>query len=199
MWRENRFGDFTSFPVGTCLASLTLAKFPLPIVLSSLYLPMCGSSDERLRDDPRDMTATGALPVLPPPAPPPPIPPTAELLLVAASLPCNENDNHEITRTLDSDGKKRQHFVFGNLETRTFTRREDIRIVNKNCSYGEDAATGMIYFVGVQTCAMDVVPKSTHNSACFPPPRTFLLRRPISKVFSVSGDNNFSTEYARVR
>ena len=29
----------TSCPVGMCLASLTLAKFPLPIVLTSLYLP----------------------------------------------------------------------------------------------------------------------------------------------------------------
>lgn len=38
----------TSFPVGTCLASLTLAKFPLPMVLSSLYLPMWGSSEVRL-------------------------------------------------------------------------------------------------------------------------------------------------------
>uniref|UniRef100_A0A8D8M7K7 Uncharacterized protein n=1 Tax=Cacopsylla melanoneura TaxID=428564 RepID=A0A8D8M7K7_9HEMI len=42
----------TSFPVGTCLASLTLAKFPFPIVLSSLYLPMWGSSRSR-RDDSR--------------------------------------------------------------------------------------------------------------------------------------------------
>lgn len=44
-------GVLTSFPVGTCLASLTLAKLPLPMVLSSLYLPMCGSSDVRLLDD----------------------------------------------------------------------------------------------------------------------------------------------------
>lgn len=35
---------FTSFPVGTCLASLTLAKFPLPIVFMRRYLPMCTSS-----------------------------------------------------------------------------------------------------------------------------------------------------------
>lgn len=44
---------FTSFPVGTCLASLTLAKFPLPIVLIRRYLPMWTSSafevEERLR------------------------------------------------------------------------------------------------------------------------------------------------------
>jgi hypothetical protein len=30
----------TSFPVGMCLASLTLAKFPLPMVLRRRYLPM---------------------------------------------------------------------------------------------------------------------------------------------------------------
>uniref|UniRef100_A0A915JNI5 Secreted protein n=1 Tax=Romanomermis culicivorax TaxID=13658 RepID=A0A915JNI5_ROMCU len=43
----------TSLPVGKCLANLTLAKFPLPIVFNSLYLPMCGSSEARLRDDTR--------------------------------------------------------------------------------------------------------------------------------------------------
>lgn len=44
---------FTSRPVGTCLASLTLAKLPLPMVLISRYLPMCGSSRPRFRDDVR--------------------------------------------------------------------------------------------------------------------------------------------------
>lgn len=34
----------TSLPVGTCLASFTLAKLPLPIVFSSLYFPIVGSS-----------------------------------------------------------------------------------------------------------------------------------------------------------
>ena len=34
----------TSCPVGMCLASLTLAKFPFPIVLSSLYFPTYTSS-----------------------------------------------------------------------------------------------------------------------------------------------------------
>lgn len=74
---------FTSFPVGTCLASLTLAKFPLPMVLSSLYLPMCGSSDERLRDDPRVLVTAEAL--LPPP-------PVELLLFVTASLPCEHTN-----------------------------------------------------------------------------------------------------------
>ena len=32
----------TSFPVRTCLASLTLAKFPFPIVFKIRYLPICG-------------------------------------------------------------------------------------------------------------------------------------------------------------
>ena len=40
----------TSFPVGICLASLTLAKFPFPIVLSNRYFPICGSSPVRLDD-----------------------------------------------------------------------------------------------------------------------------------------------------
>jgi len=79
---------FTSFPVGTCLASLTLAKLPLPMVLSSLYLPICGSSDERLRDDPRVLvTVEAPLPPPTPPPPPPTPPPPVELLFVAASLP----------------------------------------------------------------------------------------------------------------
>lgn len=43
----------TSFPVGTCLASFTLAKFPLPIVFSNLYLPMWGSSEVRLLEESR--------------------------------------------------------------------------------------------------------------------------------------------------
>lgn len=73
---------FTSFPVGTCLANLTLAKFPLPIVLSSLYLPMCGSSDERLREDPRVLGTAAA------PLPPPPI---DVLLLEVTSLPCKKS------------------------------------------------------------------------------------------------------------
>lgn len=34
----------TSFPVGTCLANFTLAKLPLPMVLSNLYFPIVGSS-----------------------------------------------------------------------------------------------------------------------------------------------------------
>lgn len=38
----------TSFPVGTCLASLTLAKLPFPMVLRSLYFPMVGSSPARV-------------------------------------------------------------------------------------------------------------------------------------------------------
>uniref|UniRef100_A0A6B0UY11 Putative secreted protein n=1 Tax=Ixodes ricinus TaxID=34613 RepID=A0A6B0UY11_IXORI len=41
----------TSLPVGTCLASFTLAKLPLPMVLSSRYRPMWGSSEVRLRED----------------------------------------------------------------------------------------------------------------------------------------------------
>ena len=32
--------QLTSLPVGTCLASLTFAKFPLPIVLINRYLPI---------------------------------------------------------------------------------------------------------------------------------------------------------------
>ena len=44
----------TSLPVGICLASLTLAKLPLPMVLSSRYLPMCGSSPVR-RPDTREL------------------------------------------------------------------------------------------------------------------------------------------------
>lgn len=43
--------NITSFPVGICLANLTLAKLPLPMVLSSRYLPMCGSSEVRLREE----------------------------------------------------------------------------------------------------------------------------------------------------
>ena len=42
---------FTSFPVGTCLASLTLAKFPLPMVLMRRYFPMWGSSERFLGTD----------------------------------------------------------------------------------------------------------------------------------------------------
>ena len=45
----------TSLPVGTCFASLTLAKLPLPIVFISLYLPMCGSSEPRLLEDIRGL------------------------------------------------------------------------------------------------------------------------------------------------
>lgn len=91
---------FTSFPVGTCLASLTLAKLPLPMVLSSLYLPICGSSDERLRDDPRVLVTVEALlppptPPPPPPTPPPP-PPPVELLFVAASLPCKKQNRNKL-------------------------------------------------------------------------------------------------------
>ena len=37
----------TSLPVGMCLASFTLAKLPFPIVFSSRYFPMCGSSPVR--------------------------------------------------------------------------------------------------------------------------------------------------------
>lgn len=40
----------TSFPVGTCLASFTFAKLPLPIVFNSLYLPICSSAG-RHRDE----------------------------------------------------------------------------------------------------------------------------------------------------
>lgn len=35
----------TSFPVGICLANLTFAKFPFPMVLSRRYFPMWGSSE----------------------------------------------------------------------------------------------------------------------------------------------------------
>lgn len=93
--KRQKTTGLTSFPVGTCLASLTLAKLPLPIVLSSLYLPMCGSSDERLRDDPREIIPAEAPP--PPPAlllPPPPPPPVELLLLVAASLPCENKTKY---------------------------------------------------------------------------------------------------------
>lgn len=38
----------TSLPVGKCLANFTLAKLPLPMVLSNLYFPMVGSSPARL-------------------------------------------------------------------------------------------------------------------------------------------------------
>ena len=41
----------TSLPVGTCFASFTLAKLPLPIVLIRRYLPMWGSSDPRLLEE----------------------------------------------------------------------------------------------------------------------------------------------------
>ena len=37
----------TSLPVGMCLASFTLAKLPFPMVLSSRYFPMWGSSPVR--------------------------------------------------------------------------------------------------------------------------------------------------------
>lgn len=95
---------FTSFPVGTCLASLTLAKLPLPMVLSSLYLPICGSSDERLRDDPRVLVTVEAplpppTPPPPPPTPPPP-PPPVELLFVAASLPCKKQSRNKLKTQL---------------------------------------------------------------------------------------------------
>ena len=40
----------TSLPVGMCLANLTLAKFPFPMVFRSRYLPMCGSSPVLLPD-----------------------------------------------------------------------------------------------------------------------------------------------------
>lgn len=69
-------GDRTSLPVGMCLASFTFAKLPLPMVLSSRYLPMCGSSEVR-RDELR--AEADALPV---PAPPPPPP------LLLPSDPC---------------------------------------------------------------------------------------------------------------
>jgi hypothetical protein len=78
------------------LASLTLAKLPLPMVLSSLYLPMCGSSDERLRDDPRVLVTVEA-PLPPPtPPPPPPTPPPVELLFVAASLPYKKQSKDKL-------------------------------------------------------------------------------------------------------
>lgn len=38
----------TSLPVGTCLASFTFAKFPFPIVLRSLYFPICSSAGRHL-------------------------------------------------------------------------------------------------------------------------------------------------------
>ena len=48
----------TSLPVGTCLASFTFAKFPLPIVLMSLYFPIWGSSLALdLEEDNLDMDA----------------------------------------------------------------------------------------------------------------------------------------------
>ncbi|RNA05455.1 hypothetical protein BpHYR1_052059, partial [Brachionus plicatilis] len=39
----------TCLPMSSCLASFTLAKLPLPIVLIRRYLPMCGSSALRVR------------------------------------------------------------------------------------------------------------------------------------------------------
>lgn len=55
------------------MASFTLAKLPLPMVLSNRYFPMCGSSEVR-RDELR--TDADALPELPPPPPPPPLLPS---------------------------------------------------------------------------------------------------------------------------
>ena len=51
----------TSFPVGICLASLTLAKLPFPMVLSNRYLPMCGSSDVRPEELVADAVVLGEL------------------------------------------------------------------------------------------------------------------------------------------
>lgn len=41
----------TSCPVGMCLASFTFAKFPFPMVLSSLYLPTYTSSPGGREED----------------------------------------------------------------------------------------------------------------------------------------------------
>ncbi len=38
----------TSRPVGICFANLTFAKFPLPMVLTNRYLPICGSLGSRI-------------------------------------------------------------------------------------------------------------------------------------------------------
>ena len=53
----------TSCPVGMCLASLTLAKFPLPMVLSSLYFPTYISSPGG-RDEEADFPRPEELPPL---------------------------------------------------------------------------------------------------------------------------------------
>ena len=45
----------TSCPVGMCLASLTLAKFPFPIVFTSLYFPTYISSPGGLLEVPFDL------------------------------------------------------------------------------------------------------------------------------------------------
>lgn len=66
----------TSLPVGICLASFTLAKFPLPMVFSNRYFPMCGSSEVRLEELRID---ADALPEPPPPPPPPPLLPSDPL------------------------------------------------------------------------------------------------------------------------
>lgn len=42
----------TSLPVGTCFANFTLAKFPLPIVFSNLYFPICSSPGLHRSDTP---------------------------------------------------------------------------------------------------------------------------------------------------
>ncbi len=54
----------TSRPVGICFANLTFAKFPLPIVLTNRYFPICGSFGSRIlldcsRVDDDDVDAPG--------------------------------------------------------------------------------------------------------------------------------------------
>ena len=52
-WRTRIF-KLTSRPVGICLANLTLAKFPFPMVFMSLYLPIWTSSVLDELDRPRE-------------------------------------------------------------------------------------------------------------------------------------------------
>ncbi len=63
----------TSCPVGMCLASFTLAKFPFPIVFKSLYLPTYTSSPGGLED-----WDIFNLPEEPPVLLPPELPPEAD-------------------------------------------------------------------------------------------------------------------------
>ena len=59
----------TSCPVGMCFASLTLAKFPFPIVFTNLYFPTYISSPGGLLEVPFDDLDEDPLPLLPEEAP----------------------------------------------------------------------------------------------------------------------------------